>query len=94
MRRVEIVGNHSVEQDLLDALEKYLPQLYWTKIPTVQGRGMTGSKLGDAVWPQSNFLWFSVCREEEEVILRRIVNEIRNRHPTEGIFLASTEARI
>lgn len=93
MRRVEIVGNHSVEQDLLDLLEERLPRLYWTKIPSVQGRGNTGSKLGDGVWPEENFLFFSICGEDEEAALRQIVQDIQVRHPTEGIFVSSTEAR-
>jgi hypothetical protein len=93
MRRVEIVGNHSIEQDLLDFLDEKLPSLFWTKIPSVQGKGNTGSKLGDGVWPEENFLFFSVCSEEAENILRQIVDTIRQLHPSEGIFISSTEAK-
>lgn len=93
MRRVEIVGNHSVEQDLIDQLDRKLPGLSWTKVASVQGKGNTGYKLGDGVWPEENFLFFSICGEEEEAVLRQIVQDIQLQHPTEGIFVASTEAR-
>ncbi len=93
MRRVEIVGNHSVEQDMLDLLQERLPDLFWTKVPSVQGRGNNGYKLGDGVWPEENFLFFSICGETEETILRQIVADIQLRHPTEGIFVSSSEAR-
>ncbi len=92
MRRVEIIGNHSVEQDLMDGLDEKLGELFWTKLQDVQGKGTTGYKFGDGIWPESNFLWFSYCSEGEEAVLREIVEVIRNKHNREGIVLFSVGA--
>ena len=39
MQRVEIISNKSVEDDVTQALEEYVPDILYTKFPLVYGRG-------------------------------------------------------
>ena len=59
MKRMEIVANSSVESDIIDALEKVIPDFYYTLFPDIHGKGRTRYKFGDSVWPELNFLIIS-----------------------------------
>lgn len=45
--RAEIICNQSVQDDLVDFLEQEIPDLEYTVIPEIQGKGMTSKKLGN-----------------------------------------------
>jgi hypothetical protein len=49
MLRVEIVANHSVEENILEALARENVGKYYTKYPNVYGVGSTGPRMGDAI---------------------------------------------
>ena len=60
MKRIEIICNNSVFEDVQELLLELRVKAY-TKIENVHGVGTEGQKWGDAVWPQENFIMTSYC---------------------------------
>jgi len=85
MIRVEIVANHSVEENILDALKEEGVGKFYTKYPNIIGVGTSGPRMGDAVWPEENFVMVFWCDEEEARGLERAVAEVKKQFPGEGI---------
>ncbi|MEM5947371.1 PG0541 family transporter-associated protein [Spirochaetia bacterium 38H-sp] len=92
MKRVEIIANHSVEEDLFDLIEEEIEDFYYTQIPQVQGKGSSGPRRGDHIWPESNFIIISYTDEETLEKLRAIIQKLKRMFPQEGIKLFVTEA--
>lgn len=89
MIRVEIIANHSVEENILEALTAEKAGKYYTKYPNVYGIGSTGPRMGDAIWPEENFALVIWCEEEEARSIARAVASVKERFPDEGIKLFS-----
>jgi hypothetical protein len=85
MIRVEIIANHSVEENILDALKKAGVGKYYTKFPGVFGVGSSGPRMGDAIWPEENFVLVIWCEEEEARAIDRAVAGVKEFFPDEGI---------
>jgi hypothetical protein len=85
MFRIEIVANHSVEENILEALKEEGAGKYYTKFPNVFGVGGTGPRMGDAVWPEENFVLVIWCEEEEARAIGRAVASVKEHFPGEGI---------
>ena len=85
MIRVEIIANHSVEENILDALKYEEVGKYYTKYPTIFGVGSSGPRMGDPVWPEENFALVIWCEEEEARKIGRAVASVKNKFPDEGI---------
>ncbi len=65
MKRVELIANQSVEEDIFEAFEERDIVKAFTKIPGVQGSGNTTPKQGDHIWPEENFYLLIICDENE-----------------------------
>jgi hypothetical protein len=87
MIRIEIIANHSVEENILEALRNEGAGKYYTKYPAVFGVGSAGPRMGDAVWPEENFALVIWCEEEEARGIERAVATVKARFPGEGIKL-------
>jgi hypothetical protein len=87
MIRIEIIANHSVEENILEAFAAENVGKYYTRYPNVMGVGRSGPKMGDAVWPEENFVLVVWCEEEERRGIERAVAKIKERFPDEGIKL-------
>jgi hypothetical protein len=87
MTRVEIVANHSVEENILDAFRELGVGKYYTKYPTVYGVGSSGPRMGDAVWPEENFALVIWCEEPEAGGIEQAVALVKKEFPNEGIKL-------
>ena len=87
MVRLEIIANHSVEENILEALVKEGAGKFYTKIPHIYGVGSTGPRMGDAVWPEENFILIIWCEEEEARAIQRAVISVKEKFPGEGIKL-------
>ena len=87
MIRLEIIANHSVEENILDALKHEGVAKYYTKFPGILGMGSSGPRMGDAVWPEENFAMVIYCDEEEAQGIERAISFVKNRFPDEGIRL-------
>ena len=85
MKRVEIVANRSVQEEIVMSLETGIPGLYYTLIPVVHGRGPEDWKLGTVVWPEENFVLFTYQDETNAAEVVRIVRELKQQFPKEGI---------
>jgi hypothetical protein len=85
MLRIEIVANHSVEENILEALVNDDVGKYYTKYPSILGVGSTGPRMGDSVWPEENFALVFWCEIEEARAIERAVAKVKEQFPGEGI---------
>ena len=85
MIRVEIIANNSVEENVLEALAKEQAGKFYTKIPGALGVGSSGSRMGDAIWPEENFVLIIWCEEEEAGRIKSAVESVKEKFPNEGI---------
>jgi len=92
MKRLEIIANQSIEEDLFELLRKRGLAKRYTKIPGVRGAGHADPKQGDHVWPEENFILILFCGEEDAESVREAVVELKSYFPTEGIKLFETHA--
>ena len=90
--RAEIISNQSVEEDIIERLEKEIPSIQYTVIPEIHGRGARTKKLGDTVWPEMNFVLFSYVEKEDALKVKAVVEAVKERFPNEGISLFFTKA--
>jgi len=87
MKRVEIIANRSVEEDLMDRLAEARLDRNYTKFPVVHGSGRQGKREGEAAWPEENFVLVIYCEEAEAEALESIVADLKPHFPHEGIKL-------
>ena len=85
MIRLEVVANHSVEENILEALQKKGVGKYYTKYPTIFGVGSSGPRMGDAIWPEENFALVFWCDEQEARSIEKVVANVKQNYPDEGI---------
>ena len=85
MIRLEVIANHSVEENILEALQKKGIGKHYTKYPTIFGVGSSGPRMGDAIWPEENFAMVFWCDEKEALNIGRAIAEVKNHFPDEGI---------
>jgi hypothetical protein len=87
MIRIELIANHSVEENILEAFAAEKVGKHYTKIPNVYGVGNSGPKMGDAIWPEENFVLIVWCEEEEARGIERATAKVKESFPGEGIKL-------
>jgi len=87
MIRIEIIANHSVEENILEALKAENAGKYYTQYPKILGVGRTGPRMGDSVWPEENFAIVIWCEEDEARAIQRAVASVKEKFPGEGIKL-------
>ena len=85
LKRVEVIANHSVEEDVMDVLESKGLASHFTKIPSVHGRGDADPKRGDHIWPEENFIVIVYCDDATATAMENAIEEVRESFPTEGI---------
>jgi hypothetical protein len=85
MIRIEIIANHSVEENILEALAREKAGKYYTRYPSVFGVGSAGPRMGDAIWPEENFVLVIWCEVEEAQAIGRAVATVKEKFPDEGI---------
>ena len=89
MTRIEIIANHSVEENIHEALAKENAGKYYTKYPGIFGVGNTGPRMGDAIWPEENFSLIIWCEEDEARAIHRAIASVKEKFPDEGIKIFS-----
>ena len=90
--RAEIISNQSVQEDIIERLEREIPSLQYTVIPEISGRGVRTKKLGDTVWPEMNFVLFTYVEKDDALKVKDIIAAVKERFPNEGISLFFTKA--
>ena len=94
MKRMEVVANSSVESDIIEALEKVIPDFYYTLLPEIHGKGRTRYKFGDSVWPELNFLIISYLDDYFAIKAKEALIKIKKGFPDEGIKFFIMEAEL
>ena len=89
MVRIEVIANRSVEENIIDALKFENVGKYYTKYPAILGVGNSGPHMGDAIWPEENFIFVFWCEEEEAQSIERAVAFVKKKFPNEGIKMFS-----
>jgi len=89
MIRVEIIANRSVEENILDAIKFENVGNNYTKYPGILGVGNSGPRMGDAIWPEENFVFVLWCEEEEALAIERAVAYVKAKFPNEGVKMFS-----
>ncbi|RPJ08052.1 MAG: hypothetical protein EHM28_05350 [Spirochaetaceae bacterium] len=90
--RVEIIGNHSIEEDLFEALEQHKVASEFTLLNEAEGTGNSGPRRGDAIWPENNFVLVAYCDRGEAKEIRRVIDEIKEHFPDEGLKMFAVKA--
>jgi hypothetical protein len=92
MRRLEIIANKSVQENILQSLEAHIEEFAYTLIPAAHGKGKAGQRLGTAIWPEENCVIICYLTCEQAVTAQSLVEEIKARFPQEGIAMFFVEA--
>ncbi len=93
--RIEIISNQSVQEDIIDLLEQEIPEIQYTVIPVVHGRGGHSKKLGTSTWPEQNFALFSYLEKDQAKRAKAVFEAVKKKFPGEGItFFCVEEASI
>jgi hypothetical protein len=87
MIRIEIVANHSVEENILDALKDHGVGKFYTRYPNLHGIGSAGPHMGDAIWPEENFAMVVWCEDEEARGIEQAIARVKEQFPNEGVKL-------
>ena len=87
MIRAEIIANHSVEDNIFEALAEADACKRYTKYTVVFGVGKRGPRMGDAVWPEQNFAIVCYCDEAEYKRIEGAVAQVKEEYGEEGIKL-------
>ena len=87
MKRIEIIANRSIQEDMLDAFKKADIAKYYTLIPIVLGIGHSGPRMGDHIWPEENFSITVYCDDLEAEKIKSVIIELKAFFTSEGIKL-------
>lgn len=87
MYRAEIIANRSVAEEVTENLEAALPDILYTVVTDVQGRGKNNRKLGTVTWPEMNVLLFAYVEDADANAIKAVIASLKDRFPHEGIKL-------
>ena len=85
--RVEVIANNSVEENIFEEFKAEGVAKYYTKMNNAHGVGTSGPRMGDAIWPEENFVLIIWCELEEALGIERALKRIKTRFPLEGVKL-------
>lgn len=92
MKRIEVIANRSVQDNIVDGLEDSIEGIHYTLLPLAHGRGRQQRRLGTATWPEENFLLLAYVPDEKAAAARDVVAKVKARFPKEGIKIFSVPA--
>ncbi len=85
MKRLELIANKSVQEEVVRTLEAGVRGLRYTLIPVAHGRGPDDWKLGTTVWPEENFVLFTYQDDKIIEAILELVASLKKQFPREGI---------
>ncbi|MDA3810082.1 MAG: hypothetical protein PF518_07065 [Spirochaetaceae bacterium] len=85
MTRLEIIANNTVEEDILDALNRIEENFSYSRLNAVHGQGHSNPRRGDAVWPEENFIFIIYTDDETAKKFVEAVCKIKLNFIQEGI---------
>ncbi len=83
--RAEIVSNQSIMDDVIELIETEIPQIEYTLMTNVQGKGISTKKNGATIWPEMNFILFAYTDEANAKKIKAIMETLKVKFPNEGI---------
>ena len=89
--RAEIISNQSVEDDVIELLEQEIPDIQYTLMNDVHGKGLRTKKLGSAAWPEQNFVLYAYVDKAAAKKIKEIMAAVKQKFPNEGISLFFTK---
>jgi hypothetical protein len=92
MKRIEIIANQSVQDNITSHLEQAIDGFAYTLIPVVHGITKERRRLGNGTWPEENFLLISYIDDQLISKIQKLVMEIKHNFPQEGIKLFVIES--
>lgn len=92
MTRCEIISNQSVQDELIQLLEEHLPDVLYTIVPVVLGRGKKNYKLGSSTWPETNFILIAYVEDSQVLMVKAIIKALKEKFDGEGIKLFCVKA--
>ncbi len=93
MYRAEIIANQSVQDDIIELLEEHIPDIMYTLLPLVHGKGKENYKLGTSTWPEINFVLFTYIKKKDINIVNAVISAVKEKFPDEGIKLFFVKAK-
>ena len=91
MYRSEIYANRSVEEDVIEEIERRIPEANYSVIGEVRGKGRSGVREGTAVWPELNVLFVLFSTREEAFLIADAIAQVKRSFPREGVKLFQYE---
>lgn len=85
MKRLEIIANKSVQENILQSLETHIEDFFYTLIPVVHGKGKNGERLGTAIWPEENSMIITYLPKQQADTAADLVEAVKRLFPKEGI---------
>ena len=93
MKRMELIANRSVENEIINALEENIQDFFYSLLPQINGKGKTKYRLGTATWPEMNFLLISYLDNDNAIKAAAAIQGVKDQFPREGIKLFFMDAR-
>ena len=87
MKRIEIIANRSIQDDMFDAFDRAGIVKHYTLIPQVMGVGKQGPRRGDHIWPEENFCLVIYCETAEAEDIKQVIVTLKTVFTAEGIKL-------
>ncbi len=85
MKRIEIMVNQSIAEDLQEHLADAGLLEACTRWSPVYGQGDSGPREGSAVWPETNTVLLLFLPAEDLEALRFVIKSLKNMYPDEGL---------
>jgi len=85
MVRIEIIGNQSIQEDVIDLLETRITGIEYTLEENIFGKGKTSRKLGSTIWPEMNFRITVYTRKENLMEIENCINDVKTKFKNEGL---------
>ena len=85
MKRLEIIVNQSIEDEVVSILESLHYGEAFTHFAPVFGRGNSGRREGTGVWPERNSLYLIFIKDQEAELFLNEIRRIKEEFPDEGI---------
>ena len=85
MKRLEIIANQAIEEDIIEELEAVGHGERFTYFHPVFGRGKNGRREGSAVWPETNVMFLVYLDADAAHAFMDRLKALKRRFPAEGI---------
>ena len=92
MKRIEIIANQSIQEDMFDIFKKNDIAKHYSLIRGVHGVGNSGPRMGDHIWPEENFILVLYCNEVEAAAIKKAITELKSFFVDEGVRIFETQA--